>query len=330
MSVLPHQELSLAPMLDITDRHFRMMLRCLSRHIVLYTEMIPAGAVSHGKEEFLKYSPEEHPLVLQLGGAKPDELAFSARVAEKMGYDAVNINAGCPSDRVQNGAFGAVLMKNAALLSDCVKAMKDAVSIPVTVKTRLGIMEPGFYGQDFMYSFLKTLGDAGMDGVIIHARCAVLTGMSPKENRDKLPLDYPAVYQIKKDFPQLHVTINGNIKTLDEAVQHLEYVDGVMMGRAVSRNPYILASADQKIFGDADAKQITRVEAVRAMYPYIENYLAAGGQLKHITRHLQGLFAGCPGGRLFRQYLVTRHHLPGAGIPLVEEALKLVEFNEND
>lgn len=320
----PHSRLSLAPMLDLTDRHFRYLCRIMSKRILLYTELTVTGAVLHGRDDLIAYSHEEHPIALQLGGNNPQELALCARKSQKLGYDEVNLNVGCPSDRVQNGSFGAVLMKNTALVCEAVKAMKEAVSIPVTVKTRLGVDELNSY--EFIYNFLNSLQQAGTDSVILHARQAFLTGMSPRENRDKPPLNYERVYALKQDFPNLSISINGNINTLEEAKVHLAHVDGVMMGRALYQNPYMLVDADHLIYGEAqNTKKMSRKEVVRAMYPYIEQHLVQGGALKHVSRHLLGLFAGQANARAYRQYISTHHYLEGAGIEVLEQALSLVE-----
>lgn len=315
--------LSLAPMLDMTDRHFRYLCRLLSKRILLYTELTVTGAVLHGRDDLVAYNEEEHPVALQLGGNDPKELALCAQKAQSLGYDEVNLNVGCPSDRVQNGSFGAILMKNTALVCEAVAAMKDAVSIPVTVKTRLGVDDLNSYA--YIHDFLADLQKVGTDAVILHARQAFLTGMSPRENRDKPPLNYERVYSLKKDFQTLNISINGNINTLAEALGHLEHVDGVMMGRALYQNPYMLAEADHLIYGEEALNTMSRKDLVRAMYPYIEKHLAAGGYLKHISRHLLGIFAGMPNARAYRQYISTHHHLEGAGIETLEAALSLVE-----
>ncbi len=279
---------SIAPMLDWTDRHCRYFLRLLSRETLLYTEMVTTGAIIHGKGDYLAYSDEEHPVALQLGGSDPAQLAHCAKLAEARGYDEINLNVGCPSDRVQNGMFGACLMGNAQLVADCIKA-----------------------------------GKGECETFIIHARKAWLSGLSPKENREIPPLDYPRVYQLKRDFSHLTMSINGGIKSLEEAKAHLEHMDGVMVGREAYQNPGILAAVDREIFGvardDADP-----VAVVRAMYPYIERELSSGAYLGHITRHMLGLFQGVPGARQWRRYLSENAHKAGADINVLEQALKLV------
>jgi len=314
---------SVAPMLDWTDRHCRYFLRQLSRHTLLYTEMVTTGAIIHGKGDYLAYSEEEHPVALQLGGSDPHALAECARQAEVRGYDEINLNVGCPSDRVQNGRFGACLMGDAQLVADCIKAMRDVVSIPVTVKTRIGIDDQDSYA--FLCDFIETVSGKGeCDEFIIHARKAWLSGLSPKENREIPPLDYPRVYQLKQDFPQLTLSINGGIKTLEEAQTHLQHLDGVMVGREVYQNPGLLAKVDREIFGSTEPEPCP-FAVVRAMYPYIERELAKGTYLGHVTRHMLGLFQGIPGARQWRRYLSENAHKAGAGVSVVEQALSLVE-----
>ena len=314
-------------MLDLTDRHFRYLCRILSKNMLLYTELVTTGAIIYGKGDYLAYNQEEHPVSLQLGGANPEHLAICARKGKDRGYDEINLNVGCPSDRVQNGSFGAVLMRSPELVCDCIRAMKDAVDIPVTVKTRLGVDELNSY--DYIHSFLDKMIQAGVDGVTLHARMAFLKGMSPKENRDKPPLDYERVYALKKDFPRLHLSINGNINSLNDAMKHLEHVDGVMMGRAIYQNPYMLADADELIFGEKQTRKLSRKECIRACYPYIENYLSQGGALKHISRHFLGMFNTCPNSRQFRQYMAQNHYKEGADISVLEKAMSFIPDEES-
>ncbi len=317
---LPSAKLSLAPMLDLTDRHFRYLCRLMAKNILLYTELTTTGALLYGKNDFLAYNEEEHPIAMQLGGCDPQALAKCAKMVADRAYDEINLNVGCPSDRVQNGSFGAILMRNRPLVCDCIKAMKDAVAIPVTVKTRLGVDELNSY--DYIHDFIQMLVETGCDAIILHARMAFLQGMSPKENRDKPPLDYQRVYQLKQDFPQVPIIINGNIITLTEAKQHLNYVDGVMMGRALYHNPYQLIDADELIYHQPRTNiKPTREDIIRAMYPYIEQHLAQGGLLKHISRHFLGMFTDCPNARAFRKYIATHHYKEHAGIEVLEEAL---------
>ncbi|MDE8744294.1 tRNA dihydrouridine(20/20a) synthase DusA [Pectobacterium sp. S5] len=315
---------SIAPMLDWTDRHCRYFLRQLTKQTLLYTEMVTTGAILHGKGDYLAYSEEEHPLALQLGGSDPQALAQCAKLAEQRGYDEVNLNVGCPSDRVQNGRFGACLMGEAALVADCIKAMKDSTSIPITVKTRIGIDDQDSY--EFLCDFIQTVAERGeCDTFIVHARKAWLSGLSPKENREIPPLDYPRVYQLKRDFPALTLAINGGVKTLEEAKTHLQHLDGVMMGREAYQNPGILAQVDRELFG-IDTAMPDLAGVVRAMYPYIERELSGGASLGHITRHMLGMFQGIPGARQWRRYLSENAHKPGADAAVVERALTLVNL----
>ncbi|NHB97433.1 tRNA dihydrouridine(20/20a) synthase DusA [Photorhabdus stackebrandtii] len=313
---------SIAPMLDWTDRHCRYFHRLLTKQTLLYTEMVTTGAIIHGKGDYLAYSKEENPIALQLGGSDPQALAHCAQIAQERGYDEINLNVGCPSDRVQNGRFGACLMADAVLVADCVKAMQDVVSVPVTVKTRIGIDEQDSY--EFLCDFIDTVVQrSGCNIFTIHARKAWLSGLSPKENREIPPLDYPRVYQLKKDFPQLTIAINGGIKSLEEAKQHLQHVDGVMVGREAYQNPSILAHVDHELF-DSSIPVVNPVEVVRTLYPYIEQELSKGAYLGHITRHILGIFQGIPGARQWRRHLSENAHKPGADISVVEQALAMV------
>ena len=316
--------LSVAPMMDWTDRHCRYLHRLLSRRALLYSEMVTAPAlVRGGALHLLDYNPEEHPVALQLGGSDPEELAQAATLGEQAGYDQVDLNCGCPSDRVQSGTFGAVLMRSPELVADCVAAMREAVKIDVTVKCRIGVdeQEP----RDVLPDFLEKISGAGCERVVIHARKAWLQGLSPKENRDIPPLDYEIVREMKRAFPQLHVSINGGITDLDTAEALLaDGLDGVMIGRAAYHQPWdILANADARIYGEA-VGAVSPEEAVQAMLPYIERHLASGGRLHQITRHMLGLFAGRPGARQWRRVLSEGATRDGAGPELVEEALSRV------
>ncbi|MTD28982.1 tRNA dihydrouridine(20/20a) synthase DusA [Erwinia sorbitola] len=319
---LPAHRFSIAPMLDWTDRHCRYFHRQLTRQTLLYTEMVTTGAIIHGKGDYLAWSTEEQPVALQLGGSDPAALAQCAKLAEERGYNEVNLNVGCPSDRVQNGRFGACLMGEAQLVADCIKAMRDVVSIPVTVKTRIGIDDQDSY--EFLCDFIQRVAEqGGCETFIIHARKAWLSGLSPKENREIPPLDYERVYQLKRDFPQLTLSLNGGVKSLEEASIHLQHLDGVMMGREAYQNPGLLAQVDQTIFGSR-LPMADPVAVVRAMYPYIERELAKGTYLGHVTRHMLGLFQGIPGARQWRRYLSENAHKAGAGVDVVESALLLV------
>ncbi|MCX4187323.1 tRNA dihydrouridine(20/20a) synthase DusA [Methylophaga sp. OBS4] len=324
-STIPfHQarRLSVAPMLDWTDRDCRYLLRLISRHCLLYTEMVTTGALIYGdRDRFLAHDEQEYPLALQLGGSDPAALAQCARMGEEAGFDEINLNVGCPSDRVQSGSFGACLMAEPELVAEGVAAMRAVVNIPVTVKTRLGIDKQDSY--EFVADFVSKVADAGCEVFILHARKAWLQGLSPKENRDVPPLEYPRVYQIKQDFPHLHIDINGGIHTLEEVKNHLQKVDGVMMGRAVYHNPYLLADADAMIFDD-NREVLSRHQIIEAMLPYIAKRMTEGRPLKSITRHLLGLFQGLPGARRWRRHLSENAHLPGAGIHVLQDALQLV------
>ncbi|MES2149279.1 MAG: tRNA dihydrouridine(20/20a) synthase DusA [Pseudomonadota bacterium] len=319
---LPSRRLSVAPMMDWTDRHCRVFHRQITRHTWLYTEMVTTGALVYGDvERHLRFSEEEHPVALQLGGSDPADLAKSAKLGEQWGYDEINLNCGCPSERVQKGAFGACLMAEPQLVADCVKAMRDAVPIDVTVKHRIGIDRNEDYG--FVRDFVGTIADAGCRTFIVHARNAVLKGLSPKENREIPPLKYEVAYQLKREFPDLEIIINGGIKSGDEIAQHLAHVDGVMMGREAYHNPYAMAEYDARFYADASAVK-TRTEVLEAMIPYIQAQLdahaARGLKLNSITRHMLGLMAGLPGARGFRQTMSDPAKLAGADPRLLLEA----------
>ena len=313
---------SIAPMLDWTDRHYRYFARLMSANALLYTEMVTTGAILHGRGDYLAYNQEEHPLALQLGGSNPAELARCAKLAAERGYDEVNLNVGCPSDRVQNGRFGACLMAEPELVAECVDAMKQVVDIPVTVKTRIGIDEQDSY--EFLTHFIDTVMVKGCGEFIIHARKAWLQGLSPKENREIPPLDYDRVYQLKRDYPMLNISINGGITSLEQAKTHLQQLDGVMVGREAYQNPCILAQVDQLLCGSEKAV-ISREAVIEAMLPYIEAHLQAGGRLNHITRHMIGLFQGLPGARAWRRYLSENAHKNGAGIEVVKQAYQSIQ-----
>ncbi|WP_093120131.1 tRNA dihydrouridine(20/20a) synthase DusA [Salinihabitans flavidus] len=319
-----HARLSVAPMMDWTDRHCRYLHRLLSRQALLYTEMVTAPAlVRGGALHLLEHSPQEHPVALQIGGSDPHELAQAARLGQQAGYDEINLNCGCPSDRVQSGTFGAVLMKSPDLVADCMAAMIAACDVEVTVKCRIGVDDQD--PEIVLPAFLRAVSEAGVRRVSIHARKAWLQGLSPKENRDIPPLDYGIVQRMKAEFPHLHVSVNGGIASLDQAKAFLAAgLDGVMVGRAAYHNPAdILLAADREIFG---ADQATTAEAAaRAMLPYIEAHLEQGGRLQQVTRHMLGLFAGRPGARAWRRMLSEGAVKPGAGPELVEAALAEVE-----
>lgn len=315
------RRLSIAPMLEWTDKNCRYFHRQLTEHTLLYTEMVTTGAILFGKGDFLQFNEEEHPVALQLGGSDPQALASCAQLAEARGFDEVNLNVGCPSDRVQSGRFGACLMKEPELVADCIKAMQDKVTVPVTVKHRIGIDDQDSY--QFMVDFVGTVSEAGCQTFIVHARKAWLKGLSPKENREIPPLDYERVYQLKRDFPTLSISINGGINTLDEAQEHLNYVDGVMMGRAAYQNPYLLAEADQRLYGSHKVV-LARHEVVEKMYPYILKQIEGGAHLNHIVRHMLGLYQALPGARAWRRYLSENARGPEKSVDVLQEAMKLV------
>ena len=317
-----NRRFTVAPMMDWTDRHCRYFHRILSRHAVLYTEMVTTGALIHADaQRFLQYNQEEQPVALQLGGSNPDDLAQCTKMAEDYGYNEVNLNVGCPSDRVQNNMIGACLMAHPQLVAECLEKMQSAVSIPVTVKHRLGIDDIDSY--EALVSFVETVKTSGCNVFIIHARKAILQGLSPKENRDIPPLKYDWVYDIKKTYPDLEVHINGGIKTLDACDTHLQHVDGVMLGREAYQNPYLLADVDQHIYG-ADIEKISRKGAALAMVPYMESELSKGTPLNHIVRHMLGLFHAQRGGKQFRRYISENAHKSGAGVEVLFEALNFV------
>lgn len=318
-----YQRFSVAPMLDWTDRHYRYFARILSKEALLYTEMVTTGAILFGNntERFLGFNAQEHPVALQLGGGNPDELAKSTAIATEYGFDEINLNVGCPSDRVQNNMIGACLMAHPQLVADCVQAMQASTDKPVTVKCRIGIDEQDPY--QVLPEFIETVAKTGCRSFTIHARKAWLKGLSPKENREIPPLDYDLVYQMKQRYPELNIVINGGITQLEAMHQHLTQVDGVMVGREAYQNPYILAQVDQQLFG-RDTPMISRHEAVRLMLPYIEQQVSAGCYLNHISRHMLGIFQGCAGGRKFRRYLSENAHKPGSGPEVLEQALAVV------
>lgn len=314
---------SVAPMMDWTDRHCRFFLRQLSRHALLYTEMVTTGALLHGdSHRFLRHDECEHPLALQLGGSVPADLAAAAKLAERAGYDEVNLNVGCPSDRVQNNMIGACLMGHPALVADCVKAMLDAVSIPVTVKHRIGINGRDSYEE--LCDFVGQVRDAGCQSFTVHARIAILEGLSPKENREIPPLRYDIAAQLKRDFPELEIILNGGIKTLEECREHLQVFDGVMLGREAYHNPYLLAQVDATLYGSA-TPTISRADALRRLRPYIERHIAEGGAMHHMTRHILGLAQGFPGARRFRQLLSVDVHKAADPLALFDQAGELLE-----
>ena len=325
----PNRILSVAPMMDWTDRFDRYFLRLICKHVLLYTEMIHANAIVFGDgERHLQYHASEHPIAIQLGGSDPSMLAQAAKICERYGYDEINLNCGCPSERVQSGSFGACLMATPDLVADCVGAMQDAVSIPVTVKHRLGIddhMVDRGDDYDFVRDFVEVVSQTGCSSFTVHARKAILKGLSPKENREIPPLNYDRAYALKKDFPHLEFIINGGITNLQETKNHLHHMDGVMIGRAAYTTPYdVLATADRDIYGD-DHDILTRDEIALAMIPFIQDCLSGGIPLRMITRHMVGLYHGQHGGRVWRRYLSENAHQDGACEQVVLNALKQVQ-----
>ena len=318
---------SIAPMLDWTDRHERHFLRLITRNAFLYTEMVTTGALLHGDvERFLYYSDEEHPLALQLGGSDPNDLAVSAKLGQKYGYDEINLNVGCPSERVKSGSFGACLMAEPALVADCVSAMKSAIDIPVTVKHRIGIDDHDSW--DELCKFVEVVSTAGCQLFIVHARKAWLQGLSPKQNREIPPLKYDVVYDLKKKYPHLGFILNGGIKSIAESRQHLDFVDGVMMGREAYHNPYVLADVDSQLYGNkTDVKD--RDEIFNKLLPYIEAELIKGTKLHAITRHIMGLFLGAPGAKAWRRYLSENANKKGAGLQVVLDAASKIDLKRN-
>ncbi|SMY09112.1 tRNA dihydrouridine(20/20a) synthase DusA [Flavimaricola marinus] len=311
-------------MMDWTDRHCRVFHRAITREALLYTEMVTAPAIVHGdRDRLLGFDPVEHPVALQLGGADPTQLARATKIAAEYGYDEINLNCGCPSDRVQSGAFGAVLMETPDLVADCVAAMMSASPVEVTVKCRIGVDDQ--VPAEILPRFLETVSAGGVRRFSIHARKAWLQGLSPKENRDIPPLDYPLVFEMKKAFPELHISINGGITTLDQAEEMLAGgLDGVMIGRAAYQTPFdALSEVDERLFGAGPGP--TAAEVIERMRPYIAAHLEAGGRLHQITRHMLGLFAGKPGARGWRRVLSEGASKDGAGLQLLDQALEQVD-----
>ncbi len=322
MKAAPDYRFSVAPMMDWTDRHCRAFHRTLTKRALLWTEMVTAEAVIHGdRERLIGYSDLEHPLVLQLGGSEPRKLAEAARIAEGFGYDEVNINCGCPSERVQSGAFGACLMAEPDLVADCVAAMRAAVSIPVTVKNRIAIDD--LPARETLFTFIDKVSAAGCSVFTVHARKAWLKGLSPKENREVPPLDYGLVAELKSAQPDLTILLNGGITTIDQCREHLGTFDGVMLGRAAYQTPGVLGQVDAELFGDGTA--VAPGDAVRAYEPYIAARLAEGSNLHAMTRHMLGLFAGQPGARQWRRILSEQGVKKGAGLDVLRAALGAVE-----
>ncbi|MFY0663309.1 MAG: tRNA dihydrouridine(20/20a) synthase DusA [Natronospirillum sp.] len=316
-------------MMDWSDRHCRYFWRQITDHTVLYSEMVTTGALIHGNDphRFLDFNTEEQPVALQLGGHEPADLARCATMAESWGYNEINLNVGCPSDRVQNGMIGAVLMGHAQLVSDGVKAMLDAVDIPVTVKHRIGIDDLDSY--EFLRDFVGTVSASGCQTFIVHARKAILSGLSPKQNREVPPLNYGRVYQLKRDFPHLEILLNGGLKTLDDCSAQLEHLDGVMVGREAWHNPMLLADVDARFYGSETPARTAKQVAER-MLPYLEAQLTSGQRLNHIIKPLFNLFHECTGARQYRRYLSENAHVKGAGIEVFLAALEKVATSSID
>jgi len=320
MTLKLDRKLSIAPMMDHTDRHFRYFMRIISPHALLYTEMITTGALIHGdRQRFLEHHVDEYPLAIQLGGSEPEDLATCAVITEEAGFDEVNLNVGCPSDRVQSGRFGACLMAEPELVAEGIARMSQAVDIPVTVKTRIGIDDKDSYEE--LSAFIDTVKQAGCDTFIIHARKAWLSGLSPKENREVQPLQYETVYQMKKDFPELEFIINGGFTTQDAIMEQYAHVDGVMIGRAAYQNPYLLAELEQILFG-TETPLLTRGEILERFMEYIQQNLDTDVYLGHMTRHILGLYLGQPGARAYRRYISENAYKEGAGIEVVRAAME--------
>ncbi len=313
-------KIAIAPMLDWTDRHYRYFMRQITRHTTLYTEMVVADAIIHGeRDKLLGFNQLEHPLVIQLGGSNPAKLATAAKTCVDYGYREINLNVGCPSERVQSGSFGACLMREPELVANCITEMKNAVTIPISIKHRIGLDYD--YNYDYLASFVDKIKETGCNKFIIHARNAVLKGLSPKENREIPPLRYEFVYQLKEDFPDLDIMINGGIKTKDEIDEHLNKVDGVMLGREAYYNPYLFADFDQRYYKEGNPPA-NRKQIASNMIPYLEEIIRHGGRLHHATRHMIGLYHGCPKAKIWRQRLTT--HITHSNS--LNDYIELVEF----
>jgi tRNA-dihydrouridine synthase A len=314
------RRVSVAPMMDWTDRHDRFFLRLIAKHALLYTEMVTTRAIIHGdQQKLLRFHPAEHPLALQLGGNNPKEFAECAIIAADRGFDEINMNVGCPSDRVQNGEFGACLMAKPTLVAECVAAMKKAVTLPITVKTRIGIDHQDSYEE--LHYFIKTVSNAGCQTFIIHARKAWLQGLSPRQNREVPPLRYDVVRQVKTDFPECEIIINGGITTLENVIEHLRIFDGVMLGRAAYQNPYLLADIESAIFS-ANEVPLSRSNVIQQLIPYVEEQMQEDVYPSAITRHILGLFLGQAGAKVWRRFLSTHSHKTRDGKQLLLDALQ--------
>ena len=318
-----NRRFSVAPMMDWTDHHCRYFLRLISKRTLLYSEMVTTGALIYGdSERFLRHADCEHPVALQLGGSNPADLAVCTRMAETAGFDEVNLNVGCPSDRVQNKMIGACLMAHPQLVADCIKQMQDGVDIPVTVKHRIGINGRDSYAE--LCDFVGTVRDAGCNSFTVHARIAILEGLSPKENRDIPPLRYDIAAQLKADFPDLEIILNGGIKTLEQCSEQLQTFDGVMIGREAYHNPWLLSEVDHQLFGD-EQRDITRTAVLEQLRPYLLEHLAQGGKAPHITRHILGVAQGFPGARRFRQLLSADIYKTDNPVEVYDQAITVLD-----
>ena len=316
-----------APMMDATDRHCRYFLRLISHHALLYSEMITSAAIVHGnRKRLLGFDAVEHPVALQIGGSDSRQMAAAAGIGEDFGYDEININVGCPSARVQSGRFGACLMHEPQRVAECLATMQARVRVPVTVKCRIGVDDRDHYEE--LTEFIDSISQAGCNSVIVHARKALLKGLNPKQNRQQPPLRHDWVYRLKRDFPELEIILNGGINHLDEAMQHLRQVDGVMLGREAYHNPYLLAGVDNRFYGGTKPP-LSRAAVVEAMIPYLDRQAAAGIQLTHMTRHLMGLYLGQPSARIWRRYLGENARSAGQGGSLLSEALAAMRETAN-
>lgn len=318
--------LCIAPMMEWTDRHYRFLVRLMTQHTRLYTEMVASAALIHGdRERFLRFDYSEHPVALQLGGSEPEDMAKSAQWGQAAGYDEVNINVGCPSDRVQAGRFGACLMREPKRVAECIRAMRDCVDIPVTVKCRLGVDHDDSYG--FLTEFVNHVVEAGCQTLIVHARKAWLKGLNPKQNREIPELDYSRVYTLKKDFPALKIVINGGVDSIAQAKKHLQYVDGVMIGRQAYKHPEFLLNVDQEIFHAQKQLPCNMADIMLKYAEYIEQNVQAGTPFKSMTKHILNVYQGIPGAKLWRRHLSENMHKPGAGIELIYQGLELVGYH---
>ncbi len=315
--------LCIAPMMEWTDRHYRYLVRLMTKHTRLYTEMVTSGALIHGdRDRFLTFNDSEHPIALQLGGSEPSEMAQSAKWGEEAGYDEVNINIGCPSDRVQAGRFGVCLMREPKQVANCIDAMREQVTIPVTVKCRIGVDNDDSY--EFLTRFVDSIVASGCETLIVHARKAWLKGLNPKQNREIPTLDYARVYTLKKDYPNLKIVINGGVNSIEQIKTHLHYVDGVMIGRQAYKHPEFLLNVDQEIYQQQNTQQVSMNDIILQYANYIEKNMKVGTPLKSMAKHILNLYQGIPGAKQWRRHLSENMHKPGAGVDLIHQGLKLV------